>query len=257
MKKLRFLIIALLSILLIGGGAGAVWIWRTNIASDTSSSKTTTDQSSQSDEPAATDTDSEPSFDKTRYSTTDPTSLWIIANKTHPLPNGYAPADLVTPDVPTRLAGTAEQSHVSAVIAEPLRELFNAAAADNISIKLSSGYRSEALQKQFYDSYVARDGQEAADTYSARPGTSEHQTGLSVDIIAADGTCDLETCFSETPEGQWLAAHAHEYGFTIRYPEGKQDITTYQYEPWHIRYVGTGLAQELYTTNFTMEEFFL
>lgn len=256
MQKLRFLIIGFISILLIGGSAGAVWIWRTNTTSNTNSSKSSPDQSSQSDEVAATEENAELSFDKTLYSIDDSSSIWVIANKSRPLESGYTPAELVAPDVPTRLAKTAEQSQVSVVIATPLKALFDAAAANRVSIKLSSGYRSEALQKQFYDSYVARDGQAAADTYSARPGTSEHQTGLAVDIINTAGTCSLETCFGDLPEGQWLAAHAHEYGFIIRYPEGKQDITGYQYEPWHIRYVGTDLAQELYTTNLTMEEFF-
>lgn len=259
MNRLRILAIVVFGVLLLGGGAGFVWVWQTNRdSSSQATAKTNQNNESSQNQPAIFQTAPEeaPPFDKSLYSTTDPASVWIIVNKARPLPSGYAPSKLVTPDVPTRLAGTAEQSHVSDVIALPLKALFDAATTDNVYIKLSSGYRSEALQKQFYDSYVARDGQAAADTYSARPGTSEHQTGLAVDIIASSNACNLETCFGDMAEGKWLAAHAHEYGFIIRYPEGKQDITTYRYEPWHLRYVGVELAQELHTTNHTMEEFF-
>jgi D-alanyl-D-alanine carboxypeptidase len=112
------------------------------------------------------------------------------------------------------------------------------------------------LQKQFYDSYVGQDGQEAADRYSARPGTSEHQTGISFDATSLSETCHLEICFETTPEGKWIAEHAHEYGFIIRYLKDKESVTGYQYEPWHLRYVGKELAAELKRTGLTMEEFF-
>lgn len=207
----------------------------------------------------ATNTQSNPSasgFNKQQYSLTDSSSMWVIANKNHPLSKGYAPAELVTPDVLLRLSGSDEQMHVSSVMAPHLKALFDGAKNDGITLRLSSAYRSEALQKQFYDSYSARDGQEAADKYSARPGTSEHQTGLAADIIPANDQCHLQICFGDLPEGKWLAAHAHEYGFIIRYQQGKEATTTYQYEPWHIRYVGNELAAELHRTGLTMEEFF-
>lgn len=258
MKRWLVVFSLVIVVLLVCGGA-VFWLAQRAVlpAASTASPTPTTDISNAPapTTPQAT-TSNVSSFNKTQYSTTDASSIWVIANKKFPLPSGYAPAKLVTPNVPLRLEASAEQMHVSAVTAPPLEALFAAANKAGVSIKLSSGYRSEALQKQFYDSYVAKDGQAAADTYSARPGTSEHQTGLAVDIMAANNKCSLETCFADTPEGQWLKAHAHEYGFIIRYLDGKQAITTYQYEPWHIRYVGPELATELAKNNLTMEEFF-
>lgn len=145
---------------------------------------------------------------------------------------------------------------VSSVMAPALQEMVAAAKKDNVNLMLSSGYRSETLQTQFYNNYVAKDGQAAADRYSARPGTSEHQTGLAADMIPTNDKCHLEVCFAQTAEGKWLAAHAHEYGFIIRYLDGKEAETTYQYEPWHIRYVGKELAAQLHTSGQTMEAFF-
>jgi zinc D-Ala-D-Ala carboxypeptidase len=145
---------------------------------------------------------------------------------------------------------------LSAAAQPALEQRFAAAAEDGVTLVFGSGYRSEALQRQFYESYVARDGQAAADRYSARPGTSEHQTGLAVDITSVGGRCHLEVCFEDLPEGQWLAANAHRYGFIIRYPDGKESITGYQYEPWHMRYVGTELSAEINRTGLTLEEFF-
>jgi D-alanyl-D-alanine carboxypeptidase len=195
-------------------------------------------------------------LNKQQYSITDSSSIWVIANKHHALAKGYAPAEIVVPNILLRLGNGDEQMHVSSIMAPHLEALFEGAKKDGITLRLSSAYRSEALQKQFYDSYSAKDGQEAADKYSARPGTSEHQTGLAADIIPGNDQCHLQICFGDLPEGKWLAAHAHEYGFIIRYQQGKESITTYQYEPWHIRYVGTDLAAELHKNGLTMEEFF-
>ena len=132
-------------------------------------------------------------------------------------------------------------------------EMFDAAAKDVTQPVFAVVTRRIAA---FYDAYAARDGQAAADRYSARPGTSEHQTGLSFDVTAADGSCHLEVCFENTPEGLWVAENAHLFGFVIRYPEGKENITGYQYEPWHLRYVGPALAEQLHDTGQTLEEFF-
>ncbi len=197
-----------------------------------------------------------PGFDKTLYSIDEPGSIWWIVNKSRVLPDKYVPSDLVVPSVKLRLGSEAEQMQYSKTAEPGLTELFNAAASDGVVLVFGSGYRSFELQKQFYDSYVAQDGQEAADRYSARPGTSEHQTGLSFDATAANGACHLEVCFENTPEGQWLKANAHKYGFIVRYLDGKEAITGYQYEPWHMRYVGVELAEQLQKTNQTMEELF-
>ena len=108
-----------------------------------------------------------------------------------------------------------------------------------------SGYRSYNTQKGLYNYYVNRDGREAADRYSARPGHSEHSTGLAMDVSGIDGKCAATDCFGETPEAAWLAENVYDYGFIIRYPEGKEHITGYKYEPWHLRYVGVDIAREI------------
>lgn len=113
----------------------------------------------------------------------------------------------------------------------------------------TSGYRSNDRQKALYNAYVARDGQDAADTYSARPGFSEHQSGLALDAKATNGACTLQQCFAETPAGRWLAAHAAQYGFVIRYTPTNGAVTGYEAEPWHLRYVGTWLAGYLAETH--------
>jgi D-alanyl-D-alanine carboxypeptidase len=195
-------------------------------------------------------------FDKSAHSTDKPGSLWWVVNKKRALPKGYAPSDLVVPKVPLRLERSAEQMHVRRDTAAALTDLFGGAKKAGYNLYLASGFRSAAYQKQLYDSYVAKDGRDGADKYSARPGTSEHQTGMAVDVGRPDQKCELEICFGETPEGAWVLAHAHEYGFIVRYEEGKESITTYQYEPWHLRYVGRDLAAELHRTQQTMEEFF-
>lgn len=241
MKKIIF---AAVFISVIGFSAWRVFSQRA-ADSDTSGTKNTGQRSQ------------EASFDKSRYPVDKPGSLWWVVNKNRPLPDGYVPPDLVVPGVKLRLAASAEQMQLSKTAEPALKDMFAVAAADGVTLVFGSGYRSEALQKQFYDSYVAQDGQAAADRYSARPGTSEHQTGLTFDVTSASGgVCDLEICFADTPEGKWVTANAHKYGFIIRYPMGKETVTTYQYEPWHLRYVGTDLAAELKKTKQTMEEFF-
>ncbi len=125
-----------------------------------------------------------------------------------------------------------------------------AAAQEGLTLFICSGFRSYDYQNTLYNNYVARDGQAAADTYSARPGHSEHQTGLALDINSTDGS------MATSAEGLWLAEHCAEYGFVIRYPKGKEHITGYMYEPWHIRYLGVDLAEELTSSGLTVEEYF-
>ena len=200
-------------------------------------------------------TDSVQEFDKTKYSIDDTGSLWLVVNKQRPIPSNYKP-ELSVPSVKLRLSSSDQQMQLATVAVESLNAMFNDAKSNGINLVFGSGYRSYALQKSFYDSYVARDGQAAADLYSARPGTSEHQTGLSFDATNQEQSCHLEICFEDTTEGKWLAAHAHEYGFILRYKKDRESITGYQYEPWHFRYVGKELSTELQKTDQTMEEFF-
>ncbi len=128
---------------------------------------------------------------------------------------------------------------------------------DTTQFSLVSAYRSHDTQKVIYDSEVKGFGQVQADRESARPGHSEHQTGWAADLAGPDKKCEIKLCFADTDEGKWLATNAHKYGFIIRYPGGKESITGYQYEPWHLRYVGTALAEEMHGTGIqTLEEFF-
>ncbi len=179
----------------------------------------------------------------------------LVINKQNPIqPLDYVP-DLVVPDVRLRLSPGAEQMQIDRSISDDIKAMFAAAEAEGVTLVFGSGYRSAGTQKQFYDSYVARDGKEAADTYSARPGYSEHQSGLSFDVTSPSGACHLEICFENTPEGQWMAANAADYGFILRYPDGASAITGYQYEPWHFRYVGAEYAQEITARGLTLEEY--
>ncbi|MEO5627965.1 MAG: M15 family metallopeptidase [Candidatus Saccharimonadales bacterium] len=195
-------------------------------------------------------------FDKSQYSLTDPNSQWVIVNKQRPLPAGYAPNDLVVPSVGLRLAAGNQEMQVRKVTAAAMQAMFGEAKKAGYNLLLASGYRSEDFQKNLYNGYVAQKGQALADTDSARPGHSEHQTGLAFDVGRADRKCEVDPCFGDTAEGQWVATNAHKYGFVVRYPANKQGVTGYIAEPWHLRYVGNDLATEVYQAGLTLEEFF-
>jgi D-alanyl-D-alanine carboxypeptidase len=196
------------------------------------------------------------SFDKQQHSTSSASSIWVVVNKPLSLdPQDYAPSDLVTPSVPLRVPGN-ESMQLRAEAASALEQLIAAAKAQGLDMMLASGYRSYAYQVNLYGGYVSSIGREAADRTSARPGHSEHQTGLAADLEPSTRDCELETCFGDLPEGKWLAENAYKFGFVIRYPADKVAITGYEYEPWHIRYVGTALSVELHKSGQSMEEFF-
>jgi D-alanyl-D-alanine carboxypeptidase len=198
------------------------------------------------------------SFNKTKYSTTDSTSLWVIVNKQHPLnPKTYVPS-LVVPTILMRNGISSDEHVVGASMAPDLERMVSAAKASGLSLNLQSGYRSYQFQASLYNSYVVRDGQAVADRESARPGYSEHQTGLAADLGGISvPSCNVAACFGTTIEGEWLAAHAYEYGFIIRYTTVKEAITGYENEPWHVRYIGTLLAGEMHHQGITtLEEFF-
>ncbi|ALS28246.1 peptidase M15 [Paenibacillus sp. 32O-W] len=186
----------------------------------------------------------------------NPDSLAVLINKQYTLPENYEPEDLVYPDVPFIFSEKVDKRKLRKEAAEALEKLFAGAKEDGIELAGVSGYRSYERQKELFESYVKRDGEEKARTYSALPGTSEHQTGLSIDVSGSDGRCAAQDCFAGTPEAEWLAEHAAEYGFIIRYPKGKEDITGYKYEPWHIRYVGLEIAKEIAERDITLEEYY-
>lgn len=198
---------------------------------------------------------SETSFNKQQFSLDDPASLWLIVNKQRPMPSAYVPANLRQPNVKVRASGSSEML-LRDDAATAVEELTTAAGAQGINLMLVSGYRSYGQQQSVYNRNVASEGQVSADKTSARPGHSEHQTGLAADLGTTTGLCELETCFGQTPEGRWLADKAHIYGYVIRYPENKQNIVGYTYEPWHLRYVGKDLATEVRKSGLTLEQFF-
>ena len=178
-------------------------------------------------------------------------SIQILVNKNHSLPEDYEPKDLIEPNV-----STTKKLFVREVLHDDLMEMFKEAENDGAYLSISSGYRSYQYQKTLFNNYVARDGIEAASRYSARPGQSEHQTGLALDIAAKSGKCTLSSCFKETNEGKWLNENAWKYGFILRYPEGKEEITGYMFEPWHFRYVGKKEAKKIFESGLTVEEYY-
>lgn len=238
----RFIIIT--SVLLIIIIAFVAWTQKATAPTIESENNNTQPSKPSANQKKESSVGSQQAFDKKNYSIDDPASPWVIVNKKRPLPSSYAPASLSS-------VGSVQ---VSSQAATQLNNLIVAGKNAGLGLYTISGFRSYSNQAATYNGWVARDGQAKADTYSARPGHSEHQTGLAIDM--GGGSCDLEICFGNTPAGKWLAANSYKYGFTIRYQEGKQSLTGYQYEPWHIRYVGTELASQLQQNGQTMEQFF-
>lgn len=186
------------------------------------------------------------------YDTRTLTSYQLIVNKEFILPQDYVPADLTLPKVTLEKRNPESQLRTRPEVAAALKSMFKAASDAGIdTFQLSSGYRPYSTQKLFYENAGG-----ASQTGIAPPGASEHQSGLAVDVRGANGACRIELCFKDEPEGKWLAQNAHKFGFVIRYPSGKEKITGYMYEPWHIRYLGEELATYLYKNNLTVEEFF-
>ena len=157
----------------------------------------------------------------------------LVVNKADPLPEDYG-------------------NGLTSSTTKAFYEMQAASKLENLNIYLSSGFRSYSTQDRVYNNYVARDGKQMADTYSARPGHSEHQTGLAFDVNQINDT------FNDSAEAKWLANNCYKYGFILRYPQGKEDITGYKYESWHFRYVGVDLATKLYNNGdwITLEEYF-
>lgn len=184
-------------------------------------------------------------FDRAAHSIDDPDSIWVVVNKLRPLdPPDYVPGDLVDVPVPHTWDPLLRQEAADAIVA-----MFDAAANEaGLELASNSAYRSYTAQQNIYD---------GDDLSTARPGFSEHQTGLTMDIGAVSGECSLTQCFGETAEGIWLRENAYRFGFILRYPADKTAVTGYEYEPWHFRFVGTDLAAEMRDTGVTtLEEFF-
>lgn len=206
------------------------------------------DRTTEPQDPARGAPRSQPQFDRTAHSTTDPSSIWVVVNKTHPIkPSTFRPEI-------TLVRGY----QAASAAAGQLERLLADSDQAGVGFKIASAFRSYEYQRHVHSIQVAQDGQAAADRISARPGYSEHQTGLAVDLITPDDpSCDFDQCFATTSAGRWLVQHAREYGFLIRYTAGNEAITGYRPEPWHLRFVGRPLAAAMRTGGITTLEEFL
>lgn len=186
----------------------------------------------------------------------NPTDTLILVNKHNRAP--AVPVALVKPDVPPTREGLEENIYMQPEAADALEELFDAAEREGIILYATSGFRSYSTQKAIFERKLEKMSEKAANASVAKPGYSEHQTGLAMDVEGHSSLgSGLVADFGETPEGIWLAENCHEYGYIIRYPKGKTNITGYVYEPWHIRYVGKAAAKEIKLLDVTFEEYIL
>jgi D-alanyl-D-alanine carboxypeptidase len=191
-------------------------------------------------------------FDRTAHSLDDPASIWVVVDKQRPLrPRRSVPTDLVTPAVPHT-----NVPQLRRVAADALVEMFADAEDDEITLYSLSAYRSYTTQASIFDRNLRRLGAAETLELTAKPGYSEHQTGLADDL--GDGTsCDLAVCFESHPAARWLATNSWRYGWVLRYPPGYTRVTGIQTEPWHFRYIGTAAAAEMHRTGVkTLEQFF-
>jgi len=170
---------------------------------------------------------------------------YILVNKYYYVGEKYVPENLESLPLSYSRSGM----KLTNVAKSALEELINAAKTDNMTILVTSSYRSYEYQVKLYNQYAEENSKEEADTYSARPGYSEHQTGLAFDIGSVDRS------FANTIEAKWLAENAYLYGFIIRYPKDKTNVTGYIYEPWHVRYLGEKKAKDVYLSGLTLEEY--
>lgn len=189
------------------------------------------------------------------YTVANPDSTLVLVNKYFKLPDNYVPKQLVSVNVPFITGEKSELTEMRPVAAKALEIMFAAAKKDGVQLAGVSAYRSYKSQTTLFNTYVREDGEKKALTYSARPGTSEHETGLAVDVSGINGQYAATPAFATTAEAAWLAAHAAEYGFIIRYPKGKESVTGYEYEAWHLRYVGPAAAKEITEKGLALEEY--
>lgn len=186
----------------------------------------------------------------------DPDSVTVYVNKEYALPKTYRPANLVNPNVRFSCSYADERSLMRPVAARALEKLFNSAEKSGYYLTGVSAFRSYQRQYQIFINNIITKGKEHTLLYSAAPGTSEHQTGLAIDLSSVSLGNRLDDTFAETPEGKWIAKNSYRFGYIVRYPKDMAEVTGYAYEPWHIRYVGIPLAYYLYKHNLTLDEYY-
>jgi D-alanyl-D-alanine carboxypeptidase len=184
----------------------------------------------------------------------DPLADWatIVIDTNRALPPEFAPGDLVE----VTAAGFAQRDRVREFVIPDLAALRQAVEANGTPIVVISAYRSFAYQQGLYRDEVARVGESRAAAGVARPGHSEHQLGTALDVLNPEAG-ELSTAFADTPAGQWTTAHAHEYGFVLSYPAEAQDRSCYEFEPWHLRYVGRDVAAQIHQSGLPPREWLL
>lgn len=184
-------------------------------------------------------------------------SLLVLVNQNYRLDEFYAPTDFVPVEVPVTPYSQVNTNYLRRDAADATELLFSKAQEAGYELTLRTGYISYSVQKNLYNQDVYEMGLEYADKFNSRPGHSEHQTGLAIDITTPSINNELSLEFADTEEGKWVLAHAHEYGFIIRYPENRESEVGYFYEPYHLRYVGVEVATEIFENNWTLEDYIL
>lgn len=184
----------------------------------------------------------------------NPSDLLVLINKSNALMHTYEPSDLIVPDIPFKTRGFASCNLLREEAAKALKILIAEALKDKILLGGVSGYRSYNTQAEIFTE-VWQKSPAAEIKFHARPGESEHQSGLAMDIGSPNQSYELEQWFADTAEGMWLSEHAPDFGFIIRYPADKEEITGYPYEPWHFRYVGVDSARQITELNLALEEY--
>lgn len=237
MMRRRRITIAAIGIVLLGGGIA----WAVSAAIGSGEEQKVDSPTLTPPAPAATTAPGASETPTPEYDVDSPDSLTVVVNKQRPLnPIDWAPDDLVHPDLPNN-----NGQPLRAPAASALEQMNAAATSDGFPLIIASAYRSYSDQDSLFQRYAASDGIEEAETYSARPGHSEHQTGLAVDLTDGGG-CTLEECFGETETGAWLRDNAWRFGYILRYQHGEQPTVGYLYEPWHFRYVGTEVSTAMH-----------
>ncbi|MBQ7239898.1 MAG: M15 family metallopeptidase [Bacilli bacterium] len=178
----------------------------------------------------------------------------ILVNKYHYLPENYAPEDLVNIDWKYRFGGKNDTIKVREEVYNQFLKMWQGANEAGFYLMAYSGYRSIDHQKRIYNDYANKNGISYADSIAARPGFSEHSTGLALDIYSK--TCSQANLFKDTEVYKWLLNNSYKYGFILRYPEGKSKLTGYNFESWHYRYVGEELAEKVYNSGLTYDEYY-
>ncbi|MDD3172779.1 MAG: M15 family metallopeptidase [Herbinix sp.] len=270
-KTQLMIIVSVLAVTLISGIVIAIThVGNKNLAAKAASSESTSSDSdftyispTLENNSDAESEDTQPTIDKEVTSFVpatemdlDPTSITVYVNKEHALPKDYKPDNLVTPNIRFDITYFDERTLMRPEASKALEKLFTAAEKAGYNLIGISGYRSFDRQYEIFTNNIATQGKEHTLMYSAVPGTSEHQTGLAIDVSASSLNNKLTDEFADTPEGIWLADNSYKYGFIIRYPKDKAEITGYAYEPWHIRYVGRGLSYYLYNNKLTLDEYY-